>query len=470
MKKVIISFLVAAAALMPGSAKADNLTADQAKAAAAYYMRSISNTENLTANDMILVGKIDNVDLGIPAAYFFNASKDGWIILAASSVINPIIACSPTGTLDADNLPTNMQIFLDNYISQVSNIQKRDIEQDLPDSPEWNLISNNIPYTNNESIILTNQCWGYRGFLQNIDIYRYNDQRAIDNMLIITTLAHICHYYQYPIQPQGRYNNGYVSIIYNSISFNYNLMPNELDGASYEEIREVSKLYESIGLGVLSFYPFTQLHQKKLYSFGFNIFEFMNFHFKYNRGHVVNSGDVGRGWFVNTIRQELLKKNIIYMIDSRFGSGWLCAGYLIGDTNMYFMNWGNNGIGNGFFNLMIPGQQYININNEYRYSDDLAIVLGMTPPDDSNRFLVDIHEVDNTTISPAYPNPATISVTIPYSIDVATELYIYSIDGRVVTKINVPAGNGETSIDVVNLPAGIYIYRLNNISGKFVVK
>ena len=115
MKKVIISFLVAAAALMPGSAKADNLTADQAKAAAAYYLRNNSNHENLTANDMILVRKIDNADLGIPAAYFFNASKDGWIILAASSVIDPVMAYSPTGTLDADKLPANMMWFLESY-------------------------------------------------------------------------------------------------------------------------------------------------------------------------------------------------------------------------------------------------------------------------------------------------------------------------------------------------------------------
>ena len=478
MKKVIISFLVAAAALMPGSAKADNLTADQAKAAAAYYLRNNSNHENLTANDMILVRKIDNADLGIPAAYFFNASKDGWIILAASSVIDPVMAYSPTGTLDADNLPANMIWFLESYAREVSNIQKLDIEQDLPDSPEWNLMTSGKPQAKDQSIILMEEYWDQG----NTRTPTYNlycpvvDGRTSVTGCVATALAQMCHYYRYPIQPKGSRtymcNGVNIRLRYDTISFNYDLMPNGLDGASDEQIREVAKLCYAMGVGVKMKY-----HPDGSGSNNYEARTAMKNIFKYNESDYYDRASAGGEQFVSTIRQELLKKNIIYMTGASSegldgadaaGHAWLCAGYRVENQDMYFMNWGWGGTrhGNGFFNLVRNNMRA----QGYNFNVDQSILLGLTPPDDSNRFLVGIREVDNTTLSSAYPNPAAVSVTIPYSLDAAADLCIYGIDGRMVTKVNVPAGNGEATIDVVNLPAGIYIYRLNNTSGKFIVK
>ena len=53
--------------------------------------------------DMSIVRQIDNPVLGIPAVYFLNAPKSGWVILAASTVLDPIIAFSADNTLDAAN-------------------------------------------------------------------------------------------------------------------------------------------------------------------------------------------------------------------------------------------------------------------------------------------------------------------------------------------------------------------------------
>lgn len=65
-----------------------------------------------------------------------------------------------------------------------------------------------------------------------------------------------------------------------------------------------------------------------------------------------------------------------------------------------------------------------------------------------------------------YPNPATDNVTFGFDIagtTAATNLVVYDATGRVVNSINganLKAGKNEVSINVNNLPAGMYIVRL----------
>ena len=98
----------------------------------------------------------------------------------------------------------------------------------------------------------------------------------------------------------------------------------------------------------------------------------------------------------------------------------------------------------------------------------------MLPPEDSNihHNNVGIREVefDNTLLGTAYPNPATLSVTLPYSTETASDMQVYGIDGRLVSTTHVQPGTGEVTLRVDALPKGVYIYRLNSQSGKFIVR
>ena len=133
------------------------------------------------------------------------------------------------------------------------------------------------------------------------------------------------------------------------------------------------------------------------------------------------------------------------------------------------MNWGWDGSSNGFYNLgannmYISGQGYnFNVRQEY--------ISGMVPPDDSNRFLgISRIEDPSTYLGRPYPNPAVESVTLPYNTEMASELVIYSIDGRPVETYRVQPGKGEIHVRVNTMPAGVYLYRMNSQCGKFIVK
>jgi hypothetical protein len=49
-------------------------------------------------------------------------------------------------------------------------------------------------------------------------------------------------------------------------------------------------------------------------------------------------------------------------------------------------------------------------------------------------------------------------------------MLVYGIDGRLVSTTHVQPGTGEVTLRVDALPHGVYIYRLNTQSGKFIVR
>ncbi len=138
------------------------------------------------------------------------------------------------------------------------------------------------------------------------------------------------------------------------------------------------------------------------------------------------------------------------------------------DTNRYYMNWGWQGNNNGFYNL---GKNNMPISGRgYNFNKRQEYISGMVPPDDSNRF-VGIEQVDPTSLlGRPYPNPAVHSIALPYITQTAADLYIYNIEGRLVATYRVQPGEGELTVRVDAMPAGVYIYRMNSQTGKFMVK
>ena len=79
---------------------------------------------------------------------------------------------------------------------------------------------------------------------------------------------------------------------------------------------------------------------------------------------------------------------------------------------------------------------------------------------------------DNTVFSTttAYPNPATDYIMIPVDLPLNAVLSVYSIDGKMVDNIVVPAGTQEYRLDLQNYPTGTYLYRINGAAVKFTVE
>ena len=176
-----------------------------------------------------------------------------------------------------------------------------------------------------------------------------------------------------------------------------------------------------------------------------------------------------------------MKKHVLYMTGASStgddahaaGHAWVCDGYQTENENYYHMNWGWGSTGNGWYNVGDNNMPIAGMG--YNFTLYQAYIANMLPPDDTlkARFGEDvaIAPVENTTtLGMAYPNPSHTSISIPYAIRQSAELQVYSVDGRVVTTMQLQAGEGQATLNVSKMPAGIYIYRMGSQYGKFVVK
>lgn len=477
MKKLISSLLVVSLAFCSMTVKADNISLEQAKSAAAYFMGNYMGADKLTADDLTLVYQIDNAELGIPAEYFFNLGGCGWIIMGGTTAIDPVVAYSDEGTLDIENLPENMKWWVNGYADLISEIQVLDADVNYPVSKQWYELENHLlkGSTKGQQITLMNERWG-QGDEYNPTYNYYCPQvggRWSMTGCVATALAQICHFYKYPRYGHGTqhywWGNNALSLRYDTMSFDYSLMPNKLaSGSAPAKVREVAKLNYAIGVAVKMDYSpdGSGAHSVDVPNAMYDFFGFSSSYYTQRSSGVEN--------FLNRLHASLEEGNPVYMSGaSPTGSGadaaghaWVCAGYEEG-TDFYFFNWGWDGAGNGFYNLVsntvndmyISGQGYSFINRQ-------AAVFGLVPPADS----LGIGDVEKTVLGTAYPNPATLSVKVPYTTQAAVDMNVYGVDGKLVYSKQVQPGSGVAEIRVDKFPSGVYIYRLNGQSGKFVVR
>ena len=83
------------------------------------------------------------------------------------------------------------------------------------------------------------------------------------------------------------------------------------------------------------------------------------------------------------------------------------------------------------------------------------------------------YSADEMVIIPQspYPNPANMTVTIPYTLNgKSTEMHIYDSRGVLVDTKTIYPDAEWIDLNVSTFRPGIYIYEYNGISNKFVVK
>ena len=493
MKKLVLSIVaLAVVALTGNNAIARNVTEAEAAQAAACYMEYNTMHEGVVASDLRLAHRIDG-EVAV-AAYCFNVSDWGWVIISGSTVVDPIMAYSDEGNLgEWETLAPAMRWWVEMCAGEISKVQVADIEGKFADHQEWSELFSGKMSSNAKDgdprVILLSSKWDqgderhptYNLFCP----YDSTTNRYSITGCVATAMAQIVRYYGYPIVPKGRKNyytdpplSFNLRLKFDTLRFDYSLMPDRLLNSSPRpQIENVAWLNYACGVSVeMDYSPDGSGTQSS------QVDDAMKNHFKYQMGTYLERRYTTTDNFISTIRNDLMLRRPVYMSGaSSSGSGadaaghaWVCCGYRTDNNKMYYMNWGWAGGGDAFFNIYDNTANAMYISG-YGYTFNLsqAVITGMIPPHpDSSAvdFMTPIRLVeDNTVLAPAYPNPAAFSVTLPYSISSAAEMQILSVDGRLVATRRLLPGNGQVTLDVSGMPAGIYVYRVGGQSGKFVV-
>lgn len=78
------------------------------------------------------------------------------------------------------------------------------------------------------------------------------------------------------------------------------------------------------------------------------------------------------------------------------------------------------------------------------------------------------------TISKAYPNPASSSITVPFSVETegSAVITVIGMNGKVISSETINAGKGANTynVDVTSLPSGSYFYSVSSNNGRIFSK
>ena len=498
MKKLVSSLLVGAMVFAFANVQARNVSEQEARQAAANYF-TINTDREVSSADLTLVHQIDNMKLSVAECYMYNVTNGGWLIMAGSAAATPVIAYSENDWLEErySDLPANMRWFLESYLEIVEDIQIADATENYSDLQEWHdlLLKSNANAPKAQTVNLVNLAWDQG----DADRPSYNlycpriNGKYCPTGCVATALAQIVCYWGSPIQP--RHSKSYqwsggvtLGLNYDTIQFDYSLMPSRLTDRNYpygiiatdEEVREVAKLNYAIGIAVEMDYA---VDGSAAYSTV--VPNRMKYYFRYNPNAAnLERAAMGASNFIARLRNNLINRIPVYMSGASStgtdghaaGHAWICTGYKVDENNAdnekkYYMNWGWNGSGNGWYDLVGNNMNISSMG--YNFNVRQGAIFGLYPAsaDSTNVDFLGIPEVaDNVVLHPAFPNPANLTVSLPYNITSPAEMTIYSIDGKVVETRSLKPGSGAVNLNVSNMPAGIYIYRIGDKSGKFMVQ
>ena len=484
---------------------ARNVSVDEAKTAAMRFMNAAGSGMKAELSDINLIHQIINPELNIPACYFFNVSDWGWVIVSASTTMDPIIGYNDRGrNLNIERAPENMMWWVESFAGLISAKQVEDAETPIEDTKAWaELLDGTISEDNGAKAqhILSYDEWDQgddNGSNYNMFCPTYQGVHTVTGC-VATALSQIMHYYQYPITGQnsrsyfwcnpdlGMSSPGVaLRMNFDTVRFDYSIMPNKIvSSTSTASRREVSRLCYAVGVAMKMDYGTSASGGSGAQSA--LVPSTMHAYFKYNTCTQVVRANVGDASFMSQIRSELKLNRILYMsgasqnhVGNDDRHAWVCCGYKdsTGTTTykQYYMNWGWEGSGNGWFNLHDNTANGMRIPYlGYTFTNEQTAMIGLIPPHPDSSSVdfwdhLSIADVDNTELRAAFPNPATHSVTIPYSIKNADVLAIYNIKGELVEQVALQTGDRQVEINTDRMPAGIYIYRVGGATSKFVVR
>ena len=307
----------------------------------------------------------------MPMVYVF-AGADGFAVAPADDAAPALLGYGTS--FDPDNIPDNMQWWLGEYAQQI----------------EW-LKSNPSPISENapddhpaiEALVTSN--WG-QDFPFNLLCPQTSGGRSVTGC-VATALAQIVNYHQWPQGP-GTGTHSYVwndqtlSFDYGATTFDWSLIKDRYPyyETTDEERQEVAKLMLACGIGTDMGYS-----AKASGAYDFNVPRLLTRHLGYDAGIKYLRRDYysASGWDSIIYGELAAGRPVLYCGSTgSVGHAFVCDGYSSG--GYYHINWGWNGMSDGFFLLsaLNPLEEGIGGSDSgYGYNQSQCAVTGIRPAD-----------------------------------------------------------------------------------------
>lgn len=512
MKKIAVSVLLLFAVMFSASkVYAENISESTARQLGAYFMSVMSGQQQAEPAQLTLVYTFMNPTQDIPSAWIFNVKGQGFVIMSASDFCYPVLGYSTEGMIDETRIAPALLAYFGEAARRISYAQDQSVSL-FNDTKgiaiEWNELYNHtlVSLPAKATYWLMDEAWDQgENYNPTYNLLCPHGTDANGNTAycytgcVATAMSMIMHYWKYPVTGKGYIgyncyiNEGtelqqywdYIDINLNNVHYDYDKMPNQLTHSStQEEINAVALLNYHAGVSVKMGYGFDGSGTQSTY-----VPDALTKKFKYESATYVNRTNVNYQNMTETPRysdDEWIKMctdeivaghPIYYSAYSRSGSGrdagghaFVLDGFHPSNANKAHFNWGWGGAPNTWSDLRNGDLSVPASYGGYNFNFGQAMVYRILPPADS--IPVGINDVAADLTMPAYPNPASDMVTIPYQVksQEAQTMSVYTIEGRLIETVELSPAEDRVVLNVSNYAKGVYVYRIGSSSNRFVVK
>jgi len=377
---------------------------DRAKQTAANFLIQKStmatsgnkNLKMLKAPNLKQVG--DELAVANQQFFVFNHGNDqGYVIVAADDRAYPILGYVDNGSFEPNNIPPNVQKWLEGYKVEIRYAVENNIEISADIQAQWQALLSSEPShasVNVKSSVspLISEKWNQSPYYNDLCPYNTSHRERTVTGCVATAMAQVMKYWNYPTIGSGfhSYNHsiyGTLSANFGSTTYNWTNMPNQLNSSSSSaEKNAVATLMYHCGVSVDMDYGVASTGGSGAYviSSASPVTHCTEYALKTYFGYKTTLKGVKKANYTQTNWINLLKAELDAgrpMVYAGFGDGghcFVCDGY---DNNDYFhFNWGWGGSYDGYFvlNALNPGSGGIG-GGSYSYNDGQQAVIGIEP-------------------------------------------------------------------------------------------
>ncbi|MDO8366982.1 MAG: C10 family peptidase [Saprospiraceae bacterium] len=364
--------------------------------------------------------------------YIFNVNYTrGFVIVAGDDAVTPILGYSDAGPFDPNDIPINMEKWLEHYRHEIFFIVENKIKATGPIQSEWKTLRSTVPINNadNSSVDpLLTTTWDQSPY--------YNELCPGGSVTgcVATAMAQIMKYWNHPVSGQGEHS--YLENDYGTLYANFGAtiygwfnMPNNLNSNN----DDVAKLMYHCGVSVnMDYSPSVSG------TYSENVPGALINYFSYDSGcNLVNQGSYSDAGWVAMFKGELDAGRPVQHSGSGNGGAhaFVCDGY--DDNNKFHINWGWGGGSNGYFimNSLNPTFLGIGSGSGGGYSTNQKAIIGIKP---------------NATPAPSLRTVSGVAVS--------PQPLVFNQSYAVVSSVR------NTAVNTFNGKVGVAIYKKFNYS------
>jgi len=319
------------------------------KLATNYYYEQINSNRHVSYQDLIINETYIISQDGLSLFYIFNYEKLGFVMISADDSSFPIIGYSFENNYDNSNIPDNLNAHIQGVKEQIFQIIKYKVSNSQKNINAWEYLMNidknkiNRNVRDVEPLLLS--LWDQGS--------PYNDMCPGGSVTgcVATAMSQIMFFYRYPLQGVGShsyYENDYGVLSANFGSTNYNwdnmvIHPNVPNSA-------IATLNYHAGVSVnMDYSPASSG------AYSEDVADAFQDYFSYNTSSLLYKSNYTNSVWENFLKTESDNNRVVYyaaVAQEGGGHAFVCDGYQEGGTtDMFHINWGWSGSGNGYFYL-----------------------------------------------------------------------------------------------------------------------